>query len=71
MNNQFRTQMWQNMIKEENKLTLHEFGMSMTDVNGTFVKLEEINDMIKTGVLTVDFDKLEQRIYDRTVITTC
>ena len=71
MNNPFRTQMWQNMIKEENKLTLHEFGTSMTDVNGTFVKLEEINDMIKTGVLTVDFDKLEQRIYDRTVITTC
>lgn len=71
MNNPFRTQMWQNMIKEENKLTLHEFSMSMTDVNGTFVKLEEINDMIKTGVLTVDFDKLEQRIYDRTVITNC
>lgn len=70
MNNPFRTQMWQNMIKEENKLTPHEFGMSMTDINGTFVKLEEINDMIKTGVLTVDFDKLEQRIYDRTVITT-
>lgn len=70
MNNPFRTQMWQNMIKEENKLTPHEFGMTMTDINGIFVKLEEINDMIKTGVLTVDFDKLEQRIYDRTVITT-
>lgn len=70
MNNPFRTQMWQNMIKEENKLTHHEFGMSMTDINGTFVKLEEINDMIKSGVLTVDFDKLEQRIYDRTVVTT-
>ena len=71
MNNPFRTQMWQNMIKEENKLTLHGFGVSMTDVNGTFIRLEEINDMIKTGVLTVDFDKLEQRIYDRTVIITC
>ena len=71
MNNPFRTQMWKNMIKEENKLTLHEFSVSMTDVNGTFVKLEEINNMIKTGVLTVDFDKLEQRIYDRTVIATC
>ena len=69
MNNPFRTQMWKNMIKEENKLTLHEFSVSMTDVNGTFVKLEEINDMIKTGVLIVDFDKLEQRIYDKTVIT--
>lgn len=71
MKNPFRSKMWQNMIKEENKLTIHEFDIGMTDVNGTFVKLEEINDMIKTGVLTVDFDKLEQRIYDRTVITTC
>lgn len=70
MNNPFRTQMWQNMIKEENKLTPNEFCMSMTDINGTFVKLDEINDMIKSGVLTVDFDKLEQRIYDKTVITT-
>lgn len=70
MNNPFRTQMWQNMIKEENKLTPNEFCMSMTDINGTFVKLGEINDMIKSGVLTVDFDKLEQRIYDKTVITT-
>ena len=70
MNNPFRTQMWQNMIKEENKLTPNEFCMSMADINGTFVKLDEINDMIKSGVLTVDFDKLEQRIYDKTVITT-
>ena len=70
MNNPFRTQMWRNMIKEESKLTSNEFCMSMTDINGTFVKLDEINDMIKSGVLTVDFDKLEQRIYDNTVITT-
>lgn len=69
MNNPFRTPMWQQMIREGNMLTPNEFGMSMTDINGTFVKLEEINDMIKTGVLTVDFDKLEKRIYDRTIIT--
>lgn len=42
--------------------------MSMTDPNGTFVKLSEINDMITDGILTVDFDKLEQRIFDKTVI---
>lgn len=40
----------------------------MTDPNGIFVKLEEINQMISEGVLTVDFEKLEQRIYNRTVI---
>lgn len=40
----------------------------MTDPNGTFVMLSEINEMISDGILTVDFDKLEQRIYDKTVI---
>ena len=42
--------------------------MSMTDPNGIFVRLSEINEMISDGILTVDFDKLEQRIYDKTVI---
>ena len=68
MDNPFRSQMWQHMIKEENRLTRHEFCMSITDQNGIFVKLEEINEMISNGILTVDFDKLEQRIYDKTVI---
>lgn len=40
----------------------------MTDPNGTFVRLSEINKMISDGILTVNFDKLEQRIFDRTVI---
>ena len=44
------------------------FCMSMTDPNGTFVRLSEINEMISDGILTVDFDKLEQRIFDKTVI---
>lgn len=42
--------------------------MSMTNPNGTFVRLAEINDMIADGILTVDFDKLEQRIFDKTVV---
>lgn len=42
--------------------------MSMTDPNGTFVRISEINEMIDDGILTVDFDKLEQRIFDKTVI---
>lgn len=42
--------------------------MSMTDSNGTFVRLSEINEMISSGILTVDFDKLEQKIFDKTVI---
>ncbi len=68
MNNPFRSQLGQQTIRNENRLTQHEFCMSMTDPNGTFVKLSEINEMIADGILTVDFDKLEQRIFDRTVV---
>lgn len=68
MENLFRTPYWQKHIKEENILTQHEFCISMTDANGTYVKLDEINDMIRSGVLIVDFEKLEQRIFDKTVI---
>lgn len=68
MNNPFRSQMWKQTIKNENKLYPSEFCLSMTDQNGTFVRLTEINEMIRDGVLTVDFDKLEQRIFDKTVI---
>lgn len=68
MNNPFRSKTWQRTTKEENKLYPSEFCMSMNNLNGVFIKLEEINQMISEGILTVDFEKLEQRIYDRTVI---
>ncbi len=68
MNNPFRSQLWQQTIRNKKKLYPSEFCMSMTDPNGTFVKLDEINEMINDGILTVDFDKLEQRIFDKTVI---
>lgn len=68
MDNPFRSQMWTQTIRNENKLYPSEFCMSMTDQKGTFVRLAEINEMIADGILTVDFDKLEQRIFDKTVI---
>lgn len=70
MDNPFRSKMWQKAIKEENRLYPSEFCMSLNSLNGIFVNLEEINQMISEGVLTVNFEKLEQRIYDRTVIKT-
>ena len=70
LNNPFRSSQWQQSIKEENRLYPSEFCMSMSNQNGIFVKLEEINQMISEGVLIVDYEKLEQRIYDRTVIKT-
>lgn len=68
MDNPFRSQMWQQTIRNENKLYPSEFCMSITDSNGTFVRLSEINEMISGGILTVDFDKLEQRIFEKTVM---
>lgn len=65
MDNPFRSQMWQQTIRNENKLYPSEFCMSITDSNGTFVRLSEINEMISDGILTVDFDKLEQRIFEK------
>ena len=68
MNNPFRSQFWQQTIRNENKLYPSEFCMSINDPNGIFVRLSDINEMISDGILTVDFDKLEQRIFDKTVI---
>ena len=68
MDNPFRSHMWQQTIRNENKLYPSEFCICVTNQNETFVRLTEINQMIADGILTVDFDKLEQRIFDKTVI---
>lgn len=68
MNNPFRRKLCKQTIRNENKLYPSEFCMSMTDSNEIFLRLSEINEIIADGVLTVDFDKLEQRIFDKTVI---
>lgn len=60
--------MWKQTIRSESKLYPSEFCMSMTGPNGIFVRLSEINEMISEGILIVDFDKLEQRVFDKTVI---
>ena len=59
MNNPFRSQLWQQTIRNENKLYPSEFCMSVTNPNGVFVRLDEMNEMINDGILSVDFDKLE------------
>lgn len=68
MNNPFRRKLCKQTIRNENKLYPSEFCMSVTNPNGVFVRLDEINEMINDGILSVDFDKLEQRIFDKTVI---
>lgn len=50
MNNPFRSQLWQQTIRNENKLYPSEFCMSVTNPNGVFVRLDEINEMINDGI---------------------
>ena len=69
MDNPFRTKYWQDTIKKDNVLTRSEFCKeTISAINGVYVRLDEINDMIAEGVLSVDYDKLEKRIFDNTVI---
>lgn len=37
-------------------------------MNEKHIRLSKIKELIIERILTVDFDKLEQRIYDKTVI---
>ena len=61
MDNPFRTKYWQDTIKKDNVLTRSEFCKeTISDINGVYVRLDEINDMIAEGVLLVDYDKLEK-----------
>lgn len=63
--NPFRTDCWQASIRRDEVLTPSEFGVSMNDPNGTWVKLEEIQDMIDKGIISIDYDKLEKDILEK------
>ena len=63
--NPFRTETWQASIRRDEVLTSSEFGVTMNDSNGTWVKLDEIQKMIDEGIMSIDYDKLENSLYDR------
>lgn len=65
--NPFRTDTWQASIRRDEVLTTSEFGVSMNDPNGTWIKLEEIQGMIDNGIITVDYDKLEEHLLKRNI----
>lgn len=46
----------------------NDFNMVQSDANGQFVKISEINKMIKYGVISVDREKLKEYKFDTTVI---
>ena len=63
--NPFRTETWQASIRRDEVLTSSEFGVTMNDSNGTWVKLDEIQKMIDEGIISIDYDKLEKVILER------
>lgn len=48
-------------------MTKNDFGMSFTDANGTFIRLEEINRMKALSIITVDEDLLREYRFDTQV----
>lgn len=51
----------------QNKLHPKDFNMYESNINGYFVRLSEINDMIACGALSVDVDKLKEYQFDSRV----
>lgn len=68
--NPFRVPFYQKNIRVSNILTHEEFGLIYTNESGiSFVKIDEINDMIEKGIIKVDYDKLEKYIFENRVTT--
>lgn len=46
----------------------NDFNLVESNSNGQFVRIGEINDMIKYGAIKIDREKLEEYKFDTTVI---
>lgn len=51
-----------------NDILADDFNMVESNINGQFVRLSEINDMIRYGVIKVDQEKLEEYKFDTRVV---
>lgn len=43
----------------KDNLTSYDFKVSRTDVNGLWIKLDEIQTMVESGIIQVDYNKLK------------
>ena len=50
-----------------NRIYGNDFNMVQSDINGEFVRISEINEMIKYGAITIDREKLKEYKFDTTV----
>lgn len=50
--------------------SISDFNVVETNTNGHFVRIEELNEMVKGGVIIIDKEKLEKyKMVTRTVTT--
>ncbi|MBU5333599.1 hypothetical protein KQI61_15475 [Anaerocolumna aminovalerica] len=43
-----------------NKFYYYDFNVMQADVNGHWVTVEELNELVKRGAITINQDKIEQ-----------
>lgn len=51
-----------------NSVFANDFNLVESNSNGQFVRIGEINDMIKYGAIKIDREKMEEYKFDTTVI---
>lgn len=51
-----------------NEICANDFNMVESNPNGQFVRISEINEMIKYGAITVDREKIKEYKFDTTVM---
>lgn len=51
-----------------NNIFASDFNMVESNLNGQFVRLSEINNMIKYGAINIDREKLEEYKFDTRVV---
>ena len=51
----------------DNKVYAEDFNMVVSNSNGQFVRISEINKMIECGAITIDRQKLREYKFDTTV----
>lgn len=51
-----------------NDILAGDFNMVESNINGEFVRVSEINDMIRYGAIKIDREKLEEYKFDTRVV---
>ena len=65
--NPFRTNFYQKSLRDSNSISGNEFGTVIWENGRKLVYLEEVQKLIEAGALKVDYDALEEYIFNKRV----